>query len=125
MKKATPSITEKTNQQPETVVYYDKVSKKNVTVDLSVGMGATYNCVNDCYPHTIWGWHVSKAGVLTVYSTNDAYAWVADGDNSQKGSYHYTQYEPTERSTASATKMGSKNCRLSLTGRHFYQNPSI
>lgn len=126
MKKATPTITEKTNQQPETVTYYNKAANKWERVELSVGMGATYNCVNDCYPHTVWGWHLSKAGVLTVYTTNDAYTWVPkDEKNRSIGEYVYTQYEPNQNAPAHATKIGFKQTRLTLNGRKFYNNPEI
>lgn len=128
MTKATPTITAPTNQQPETVTYFDKRYKKNVTVEMSVGMGATSSYNSDCYPHTIWGWHISKAGVLTVYQTSDRYQFERAANwapSNQNGEFIYTSCPPTTNSPAGAVKMGTKHTRLSLGGRRFYNDPSF
>ena len=114
-------------KSPETITYTRNSNgyRKEETVDLFVGMGATMGIGSDCYPYTVWDWRVTKGGKLIISVTNDSYKAVLKVPYGSDCEYIYTSNEPTETNPVLEVNLSERNCKFYVGGRRYYYDPSF
>lgn len=117
------------NKKPEKVTYHDYYTRKAVTIDLVVGVGATQSvglAGNDSYPYTVWDWRITKGGTVYVYVTNDDYRYAGKVEGADRNGYVYQSKPPKSRADLQEVRLGLKHgIRLHIGHRAFYNSPEF
>lgn len=119
-------MTTKSNQRPETITYID--NRKEITMDMFAGMGATQGVGSDSYPFTVWSWRVTKGGKLIIEVTEDTFAPKYPEREYRYGDYvelEYTSNEPSVENPTKTVKVGQNRNHFYLGNRRYYQDPSF